>query len=263
MNRIFKKVAKTLWKGAIPEDFSYPYTRGIPGAYFGFDTKASILFSLGFIPVVRNLFYKSSVSERIVEEPFVLRSINHLPKGSRILDFGCYASIVPIQLASSGYKVVGVDYYNHPFRHPNFEFIQGDFLKAIFEKESFDCIYAISSLEHVGIGLYPAEKENVKDQDVVDKFYRILKPGALLVVTVPVGKKRAFKTLRVYDKNALKKLFGKFKLVKDEYFVRKSNTVWTNASYKQAYKTPVPYQKRYTHMAVACLYLKKKVNKKI
>lgn len=256
MESFFKKIAKSLWKGAIPEDFSYPYTRGILGAYFGIHTKATLLFLLGFIPGVRNLFYKKFVSERIVEDPFVLNSIN-LPRGSKILDFGCYSSIVPFQLASLGYKVFGVDYYYYPYKHPNFKFLQGDFLDISFKASFFECVYAISSIEHVGIGYYPLERKNTSDQDIVDKFYRILKPGGTLIVTVPVGKNRTFKTVKVYDKPSLIGLFKRFNLVKDEYFVRKSDTIWVNTSYREAYKTPVPIKKRYTHKAIACLVFKK------
>ena len=252
-----KKIVKPLWKGTVPADFSYPYTVGIPGAYFGFDIKPTVLFLLGFIPIVRNFFYEHSVSERIVEDPFVLQNIN-LKKGAKILDFGCYGSIVPLQLANLGYKIFGVDYYSYPYQHPNFRFFQIDFLDNKFESEYFDAIYAISSLEHVGIGYYPVEKEGITDQRVANEFYRILNPGGKVLVTVPIGKRKTFRTLRVYDGAEIKSLFKKFGFIKEEYYARKSLTIWKSVSYSEALSIPVPYNKHHTHEVVGCFVFERR-----
>lgn len=75
--------------------------------------------------------YELVVTERIVEIPFVLRNLD-CPPGARILDFGCAESPVCLHLASLGYKVVGMDLNPYPFRHPNLQFLQGDFLQNSF-----------------------------------------------------------------------------------------------------------------------------------
>src|SRR3990172_11796784 len=144
-----KKVLKFFWKGLIPAEFNYPVSKIIPNALYG---KAATLtqnlrFVMGFVPLLREFLLKSAVSERIVEDPFVLANVFTLKKGSRILDFGCYSSMVPLQLSSLGYKVFGVDYHDYPHTHPGFSFYKIDFLDNQFENNSFDAIYAISSLE--------------------------------------------------------------------------------------------------------------------
>jgi len=70
--------------------------------------------------------YELIVNERIIEYPFIFQNLN-LRKGSKILDFGCWESKLSIELASLGFKVIGVDLNNYEFSHPNFKFIKGDF----------------------------------------------------------------------------------------------------------------------------------------
>src|SRR2546428_9643071 len=57
--------------------------------------------------------YDLVVVERVVEIPFVVR---HVPPvaNTRILDFGCTESPLPIHLASLGYQVTGVDLRPYP-----------------------------------------------------------------------------------------------------------------------------------------------------
>ena len=66
-------------------------------------------------------------SERVVEYPLLFQYISSDPN-LRLLDFGCVEDLLPIHLASLGYKVTGLDYRPYPFKHSNFEFIQADIL---------------------------------------------------------------------------------------------------------------------------------------
>jgi 2-polyprenyl-3-methyl-5-hydroxy-6-metoxy-1,4-benzoquinol methylase len=60
------------------------------------------------------------VNERIIECPLVFKYINS--NNGKILDVGRYSSRLPIQLASMGYKVWGIDIRSYNFQHPNFTF---------------------------------------------------------------------------------------------------------------------------------------------
>ncbi len=226
---MIKNVLKGIWKGIIYEPFNYPYRRIIPDALYG--KKSSMIqnfrFAMGFIPFARDLMYKTDVSERIVEDPFVISEVTKLPLGSEILDFGCFSSILPLQFASLGYKVTGVDVNNYIYAHPNFKFLNIDFLDNKFKNNSFDLIYAVSALEHVGAGWYENEKAGITDSQIIKEFKRILKLKGKLLVTVPFGKKAKMLTdSRMYDEKSLQNLFADFKIISKNYYTKKDNITW-------------------------------------
>lgn len=96
-------------------------------------------------------WYAGNFTERIVEYPLVF---SHLPKTkAKILDVGCRYSLLPIQLASMGHQVYGIDLFDYRKRHPNFSFFKGDSLKPPFKKEFFDVVIAVSTVEHIGLFL--------------------------------------------------------------------------------------------------------------
>src|SRR5262249_19786404 len=120
--------------------------------------------------------YDLVVVERVVEIPFVLQ---HVPPGSntKVLDFGCTESPLPIHLASRGYPVTGVDLRTYPYAHPGFRFVHGDFIRVRFPDAEFDAVVAVSAIEHCGLGQY-GEKESVHDDvAIVREIRRVLKRG--------------------------------------------------------------------------------------
>ena len=255
-----KKILKFFWKGLIPAEFNYPVSKIIPNALYG---KAATLtqnlrFVMGFVPLLREFLLKSAVSERIVEDPFVLANVFTLKKGSRILDFGCYSSMVPLQLSSLGYKVTGVDLYDYPYAHPNFEFRQTDVMDTKFPRNSYDCVYSISSLEHVGAGWYEKERVGISDSAVVYELARILKPGGVFLVTLPFGRFKQTPYLEVYDTKAIKRLFNDFTVHKIEHYVKKSDTVWL---YAGSADPKLPKLKRHeVFNCVICIKLTKPIH---
>jgi ubiquinone/menaquinone biosynthesis C-methylase UbiE len=169
--------------------------------------------------------YELIVNERIVEYPFVFQNLN-LKKGSKILDFGCCESKLSIELASLGYKVVGIDLNDYEFSHPNFKFIKGDFLENDFKNESFDAIIAVSALEHVGLNVYGNNNFEEGDYKVINEFYRILKKGGQLIITLPFGKRGETFWYKVYDDESLRQLLKNYKIEKIEYFIGKNRKYW-------------------------------------
>lgn len=161
---------------------------------------------------------KLIVSPRVVENAFAIKSIASLPKGSKILDFGCAENILALQLACMGYKVTGVDVQDYAFRHSNLEFIQGDFLKVGFKKK-FDCVTSLSSVEHVGLGFYGDIVDAGGDLRVMEKIRKILKPHGILIITVPFGRSSS-SWERSYDEKSLEELLMGFKITHSEYYVK-------------------------------------------
>lgn len=105
----------------------------------------------------------------------------HLKKGDTILDCGCGAGSLTMDIAEYVYpgKVTGVDMDSFQINQAKMEaerrgiknvvFIKEDILNLPFEKESFDVIYAHTLLIHL------------KDQlEVLKKFYLLLKPGGIV-----------------------------------------------------------------------------------
>lgn len=156
------------------------------------------------------------MNERIIEYPQILR---WLPPPCTVLDIGCVSSRLPIQLASLGYKVHGLDVRPYGFSHPNFSFHRGD----LFQWQPphlFDVIVLVSTIEHFGIGGYGDTKLNDADVQALQKIAEWLKPGGQLLVSVPYGKAGITPKHRIYDQARLAMLFQAFEWVDQVYFER-------------------------------------------
>lgn len=180
--------------------------------------------------------YEQKSNERVVEIPFVFQNLN-FEKGARILDFGCTDSKLSIELASKGYKVTGTDLREYEFRHPNLNFVNGDFGKNSFDKESFDAVVAISAVEHCGLSDYGENKFEHGDYKIVKEMHRILKPKGRLIITVPFGKQGQTKGYRVYNKESLYSLLRDFKIKKEEYFIGENQKYWLPTTEKELENT--------------------------
>lgn len=156
------------------------------------------------------------VNERIVEYPQIFQWIK--PEGI-VLDIGPVSSRLPIQLASLGYEVHGVDARPYPFRHPNFHFHNVDIFKWSPE-QIFDIILLVSALEHFGLGDYGDLVLPEADKQAVDRISNWLSKGGQLLVTVPFGKAEVTWKHRIYNLERLMYLFTNFKWVDQKYFQR-------------------------------------------
>lgn len=184
---------------------------------------------------------KFNISERIVEIPFAFQALSTVAPNGKILDLGCAESIFPLQLATLGYQVTGVDFRPYPYKHPNLSFSQADILNLPFADQSFDAVCAISTLEHIGLGSYDdpqiAEKP---DQQAFKHIVRILKDKGTLILTVPFGKYAQNSHQRVYDQPMLNTLLQDFDIMQIKYYTINSkgnNDVemyWSEVNVQQA-----------------------------
>lgn len=173
----------------------------------------------GFKKSLREAFYGEVVTERIIEYPLVFSSLGYQGKkeSRRVLDVGCYYSNLPIQLASMGFKVVGVDLQEYQLTHPNFKFKKGDIRTFTFP-DKFDIVTAISTVEHIGLGYYLDSKGEQGDCEAVAAMRKLLKPKGLLVISVPFGKPAETESYRSYDRLAIDKLLSGFMIEQVYYF---------------------------------------------
>jgi 2-polyprenyl-3-methyl-5-hydroxy-6-metoxy-1,4-benzoquinol methylase len=168
--------------------------------------------------------------ERIIERAWIFRHLHTFPPGTRVLDLGCAESILSIELASSGFRVTGVDARPYPLKHPNFVFVQGDICHYQLEHERFQAIVALSTIEHIGLGFYGDPRNNSTDQLAMDEIYRLLKPDGRLLMTVPYGQHAVTPQHRIYDADSLRTLLRRFKVEKIDYGIRVDEKTWVSPS---------------------------------
>lgn len=138
------------------------------------------------VPITFDRTSVRAVNERIIEIPFIFRSIGNENFPLKILDFGCTRSWIPISLASMGHEVHGIDLRYYPFLHSNFTFEQVNILD--YAGSDFDCVISVSTLEHVGLGAYGESYDHSAISRVIHKIYNLLKPGGAFMATLPVGR---------------------------------------------------------------------------
>lgn len=146
------------------------------------------------------------LTDRIIEYPVLFRYLEHVPKGSHLLDFGCVEDLLPMHLCALGYRVTGLDLRPYPFRHDLFDFVQADILQWQPPENRFDVAISISTVEHVGLGAYGDPIEPNGDSIAVQKLLRCIRPGGRLFLTVPAGKATTTQLMRIYDPERLNRL---------------------------------------------------------
>jgi len=115
--------------------------------------------------------------------------IKLLPKKGKILDAGCCGGRDSKIFSQKGLRVVGIDATESFLRVarkkvPKAKFIKMNLLKLKFPKDCFDAIWAHAVLLHI-------KRKDIPK--VLKDFYRILKPGGVLHITVKKGKGTTFK----------------------------------------------------------------------
>ncbi len=182
---------------------------------------------------LREVLYQEIVSERIVEYPLVFANLPQLP--GRILDVGCRYSNLVLQTASLGYDTYGIDLSPYPYTHPNLKILTGDIRSTKFKSGFFNCVTAISTIEHIGLGFYEnSPRDENGDTKSVNEIYRILAKNGRLIFSAPFGKKALTPTYRVYNAQTLKVLFQKFKSCQYLYFYRNSKGNWLHTTLSRA-----------------------------
>jgi len=163
--------------------------------------------------------------------------VANLPQPSkRVLDIGCHLSpLVPIMVAL-GHDVIGIDIASLPYQLSELTFRQADFLVADFKERSFDVVILCSVVEHVGLaGRYHQTDNPDGDLQTMKKVARLLKPGGIVLLTIPVGVDLVFAPWhRVYGRQRLPRLLEGFTVRKSRFFVKKPSGPWYETDEPQA-----------------------------
>ncbi|OUL33180.1 class I SAM-dependent methyltransferase [Nostoc sp. 106C] len=200
-------------------------------------------------------------TERILEKTFVIHSIASLydSKPINILDVGASESLLSYELASFNYSVTAIDIRPIGLFHPNLKFVKSDICQPVLPPASFDCVVALSTIEHIGLGWYGDKIKENYDLEAIKQIYALLKPEGHFILTVPYGKEALTPVHRIYNKESVQRLVQDFEIIKIAYGVRKDNftLVITDNELEASRKEHNP--NNYLPGAVAMLVCKKNI----
>jgi glycosyltransferase involved in cell wall biosynthesis len=209
------------------------------------------------------------LGDRDIEWAFILAN---MPAGpGKALDFGGSHGYLALAAAMRGFDVTVVD-LNPPgwsFRHPGISHLKGDILKMPLEEEGYDIVLNCSTVEHVGIpDRYNSEEETDGDIRAMKKLFNVLKCGAVMLLTIPVGRDCIHSPMaRIYGQKRLPVLLEGFEVVREEFWIKditeNSDNRWFRAEKAESLSTGSyagssnPLQNYYS---LGCFILKKVEN---
>jgi len=198
-------------------------------------------------------------SQRAVEYPWVIKNLGMVPKEGLILDVGCAESLLSHELIARGFRVVGIDIRDYPFKDKRMMFLKRNILDTRLPDNTFDAIIVVSTIEHISLEAYG---QTVKDTDgdlrAMKELVRILKHEGILILTTPyIGGEplRVTSFERTYNRQRLDELTRELKVVKEDYFypLRSGKRLyWLRLS-----KEKMDKQIFKEESGIACLILKK------
>jgi SAM-dependent methyltransferase len=167
--------------------------------------------------------------DRELEWAWCLGQLPEVP--GRVLDFGAGNGILAAGAAFRGHDVVAVDLEPCAFHFEldGIEFRQGDFNEMEFQPQSFDHIINCSTTEHVGLPDRYSGSSAEPDADIraMERLAPLLKPGACMGFTIPVGRDAVFSPLhRVYGSERLPRLLAPFEISTERYWTKPHGPLW-------------------------------------
>jgi SAM-dependent methyltransferase len=156
----------------------------------------------------------------------------HLPSGpGKALDFGPGGSHLGLVAAQRGFDVTAVDLgaVHWDYVHPRLRFVRGDILDLEFPASHFDLVVNCSTVEHVGlVGRYGVIEDRPDgDLEAMARLRELMKPGGLMLLTIPVGRDAVFAPLcRVYGQERLPSLIDGYVVEKEDYWVKNHDNRW-------------------------------------
>ncbi len=173
--------------------------------------------------------------DRDIEYSWVVANI---PEGlGEALEFGCGNSWLALVAARRGFKTTAIDLtpLEWFYVHPSLRLVQADIFGLDAAPCSFDLIINCSSIEHVGLGRYGDSLNAHGDLAAMERLRILLKPGGVMLLTIPVGRDATFAPLhRIYGAKRLPALLSGFTVEEKEYWTKDPQNRWVLASEKDA-----------------------------
>lgn len=184
------------------------------------------------IPKIPNL-----AGDRDIEWSWVA---SHIPQGpGEALDFGPGESMLGLIAAQKGFRVTAIDrqQVHWKYVHPELRYVQGDILQLSLPLNYFDLVINCSTVEHVGLaGRYGVRDQNPDgDLEAMNRLEKIMKPGAVMLLTIPVGLDAVFAPLcRIYGEKRLPLLLKGFSIEKEDYWTKNDQNQWIPCNRERA-----------------------------
>ncbi|PJA01482.1 hypothetical protein COX74_02500, partial [bacterium (Candidatus Gribaldobacteria) CG_4_10_14_0_2_um_filter_41_16] len=122
----------------------------------------------------------------------------------RLLDVG---STIGDQLYETLPKSIEINCLNlntKKLKNKSIIFKQGDIRQTDYPNDYFDLIACISTLEHIGLsGRYNSDDDPDGDKKAMLEIKRIIKPGGILLATVPYGARDVLPINKLYNKSRI------------------------------------------------------------
>lgn len=142
--------------------------------------------------------------DRHFEYAFVISRLKNRKKGV-LVDIGGAGSLLSPMLVALGYDVIGYDLHPWSINFPRYEHRVGDACHMQFEDSMVDACVSISCIEHMGYKRY-GKNNTATDRLFMEEVLRILRPGGILIVSMPYGVAQEIPSHRVYDEERIKSL---------------------------------------------------------
>jgi len=193
----------------------------------------------------KKLFIKNIINldERIIEYKWIFNELTKSNKKLNLLDAGSTLNFPSIiEKLKNKYNITIQTLYpeNYSFYDEGISYLYDDLTKKIFNKNTFDIITCISTLEHIGFdnSIYDNRNKKILNNKnehnylkVIENFKFILKVGGVSLITVPYGTSKQYKNLQVFDERKISNIIKIFKPQKS--FIRYAtfiNGVWKECS---------------------------------
>ncbi|MGA0332816.1 MAG: class I SAM-dependent methyltransferase [Kiritimatiellia bacterium] len=166
--------------------------------------------------------------ERIIEIPYAMASLALVPNGGRILDVGSNESTFPVSLAMLGYQVTALDQIRYPFTHPSLKVEVSDIQDWAGPELPLDAMFCISSIEHFGLNHYGSGHHGeALDAYTLQQARTWLRPGGVLVITVPYGLPRVTEKERIYGPGIMDHFSEGWEILNKQIYIQTAATCWT------------------------------------
>lgn len=198
-------------------------------------------YLFGFILFRSRMFIASlfRLGERSIEYPWLLKNFKNYALPGTVLDVGSRESFLGYEFLWRGFIVFGVDIRKYLTRPKLMNYFCADVTRLPFHNELFENIEMVSTIEHIGVGLYADEMiEENSDYDTMHELQRVLKPNGRLFITTPFNFEYELAPgARLYDMNRIRAISGGLNLLKVSFFARfKSSQKWKELSEVEASK---------------------------